>query len=136
MAVLFGNSLQRPRDTIIGPHGDLTLVVPDKGAVLTPGSPRLVSKASSKHLTFASAYFKARLGTDWPEGKDLIEMGSAELTIGGPGCDYSTLSIILHIFHALGRRVPKSVSTDALLNIAVATDYLQCHAAVEEYGLR
>lgn len=144
MAASVPSSLQSPQDVqlnIIDPDGDITLIIPvkrtdaEKQRSGTSVHPRQF-KVSSKHLTFASPYFKARLSANWPEGKDFTEKGSAEISIDGPGCDPETLSIILHIFHALGRHVPKQVTAERLLNIALATDYLQCHAAVEDYGRR
>lgn len=85
-------------------------------------------------MTIASRYFKARLGANWPEGRELAENGSTELLIDGPGCDARTLLTILLILHALSREVSNSVNPGRLWKIALATDYLQCHAAVEPYG--
>lgn len=132
---------------IIDPDGDVIIVLPDSSG---EGSPRKKQKlsdsetteravrfrASSKHLSLASGYFKARLGRRWHEGKELASTGSAEVLVDSPGCDSTTLEIIMDILHLRTRKVPKQIGFDILLNIALATDYLQCHEAVEPYGYR
>lgn len=76
------------------------------------------------------------LGPEWSEGKELASKGAVEISIDAPGCDFDTLVIIMNIFHVRGRQIPKVIESETLLNIALATDYLQCHEAVEDYGLR
>lgn len=129
---------------VIDPDGDIILVIPEtqpqnqdeaNQKVAKSGSPRQF-RVSSKHLTLASSYFKGRLKSNWPEGRELAEKGTAEISLDGPGCDPWALLLILHIFHARGRHVPETVSLKTLLKIALATDYLQCHESVENYGLR
>lgn len=130
------------------PNGDVTIVVPaqqakKQGALdrLFPppewkrsqqDTPEARFRVSSKHLTLTSAYFRGRLGPNWPEGKALTETGSIELILSD--CDPEALCIILSIIHGYSRQVPRSVSFDLLVKLALATIYLQCHGAVEWFG--
>lgn len=66
--------------------------------------------------------------------KEPASTGSAEILIDGPGCDFAAVEIILDIPHLRTRKVPKQIGFGTLLSIAMATDYLQCHDAVEPYG--
>lgn len=128
---------------LIDPDGDIILFIPDappegqprkKQKLSNPESPWRL-RVSSKHLALASAYFKKRLGPKWPEGKELASKGSVEIPMDAPGCDFDTLLIIMNIFHLRSRQIPENVKVETLLNLALATDYLQCHEAVEGYGI-
>jgi hypothetical protein len=130
---------------VIDPDGDVILVIPDSSG---EGPPRKKQKrtdseisrcldrfrVSSKHLILASDYFKARLGSQWHEGKELASTDLAEIPLDVPGCDSTSLKILMDIFHHRARQVPREIEFEVLLNIALATDYLQCHEAVERYG--
>jgi hypothetical protein len=126
------------------PDGDVVLVVsPPKGprAYNAEGNAALSNftvpqttrfRVSSRHLILASPYFQGRLGSQWPEGKELKSKGSVELEI--PDTDPETLLILLNIIHARTTRVPLLVTVNQLTELAIMTDYFQCHDAVGVYS--
>lgn len=75
---------------VIDADGDVILVVsplsdqgppPKKQKLADSNTPPEQDRfrVSSKQLALASGYFKARLGSQWPEGKELASTGLAEL---------------------------------------------------------
>ncbi|KAJ5124566.1 uncharacterized protein N7515_008391 [Penicillium bovifimosum] len=127
------SQIDTPTPYKIDPDGDIILHTPDylfidaaKGAV--PGNyARFL--VSSRHLALASPYFKAMLRDCWAEGSTLLERGSAEIPV--KECKPDTLLIVLNLIHGRHRRVPQKLSLQQLTDIAVATDFFQCHEAVE-----
>jgi hypothetical protein len=117
----------------VDPDGDIILFTPDtlfidvkKGAV--PGNyARFL--VSSRHLALASTYFKAMLRDCWAEGSTLSEKGSAEIPV--KECKPEILLIILNLIHGRLRQVPRQLSLQQFTDIAVTTDFFQCHEAIE-----
>lgn len=93
--------------------------------------PKTRFRVSSKQLMLASAYFEKMLTPRWREGQVLGADGSIEVNI--PETDPYALLIILDIIHCRGARVPRIVDFDKLIDLAVLTDYFQCHEALEPY---
>lgn len=89
-------------------------------------------KVSSKHLTLSSAYFKNRLSAQFPEGQGLAANGSTTLEISDTYPE--AFSVLMNIFHC-HKDVPRNVDLDMLTNLAVMTDYFQCHEALGPYPL-
>ncbi|KAJ5510928.1 hypothetical protein N7453_003031 [Penicillium expansum] len=99
--------------------------------LFTPGAPLIdISKGdvpgnyarfqvSSKHLTLASAYFRRMLKDCWIPIND---------------CEPNILLIILNLIHGRSRQVPWKLSLPELTDIAVATDFFQCHEAIEVFA--
>lgn len=92
---------------------------------------KLRIRVSSKVLMLASAYFRRMFSTQWREGQELNANGSVELEI--PDTDPKAFLIILNIIHLRRRCVPQSVDLDTLTELAVLTDYFQCHDALRPY---
>lgn len=88
-------------------------------------------RVSSKHLALVSAYFEKMFTPQWWEGQELSSNGSIELKI--PDTDPDAFLIILNIIHLRRRKIPSSVSLEMLTELAVLTDYFQCHEALEPY---
>ncbi|KAI0537125.1 hypothetical protein GGR58DRAFT_358550 [Xylaria digitata] len=89
-------------------------------------------KASSKHLTLASTYFKKMMAGPWREANEVHDDGL--LHWGFSGFDVSAVSIILSVMHGLNRRVPRTVDLGMLAQIARVVDYLSCHEVMELYA--
>ncbi|KAJ6178296.1 hypothetical protein N7519_008757 [Penicillium mononematosum] len=89
-------------------------------------------QVSSKHLTLASDYFKRMLKACWAEGVALSAYGSVEIPVND--CKPEILLIILNIIHGHSRQVPRKLSLPQLTDIAVATDFFQCHEALEVFA--
>ncbi|KAJ5831089.1 uncharacterized protein N7525_009342 [Penicillium rubens] len=89
-------------------------------------------QVSSKHLSLASDYFKRMLKACWAEGAALSTKGSAEIPVND--CKPEILLIILNIIHGRSRQVPRKLSLPQLTDIAVATDFFQCHEALEVFA--
>lgn len=88
-------------------------------------------RVSSKHLALASVYFEKMFTPQWREGQGLSTNGSMELKM--PDTDPDALLIILNIIHLRRRSVPSSMSLELLTELAVLTDYFQCHEALEPH---
>ncbi|KAJ5154030.1 uncharacterized protein N7500_009469 [Penicillium coprophilum] len=89
-------------------------------------------QVSSKHLALSSAYFKRMLKDRWAEGEALRTNGSAEIPVND--CKPDILLIILNLIHGQLRQVPLRLSLQQLSDIAVATDFFQCHEVVEVFA--
>ena len=78
-----------------------------------------------------SAYFEKMFTPRWREGQELGANGLMILDV--PDTDPSTFLIILNVIHCRGSRAPRSVDFNTLTELAVLTDYFQCHEALERY---
>ncbi|OQE20854.1 hypothetical protein PENFLA_c015G04403 [Penicillium flavigenum] len=123
----------------VDPDGDIILFTPatlETSLVdVTEGNvPREHTRfqVSSKHLTLASDYFKRMLKACWAEGVALSTNGSVEIPVND--CKPEILLIILNIIHGRSRQVPRKLSLPQLTDIAVATDFFQCHEALELFA--
>ncbi|KUM64207.1 hypothetical protein ACN42_g2867 [Penicillium freii] len=131
---LMANDMHPPHQ--VDPDGDIILFTPEaslidvsKGNV--PGNYARF-QVSSKHLTLASDYFKRMLKGCWAEGDALSTKGFAEIPVND--CRPDILLIMLNIIHGRSRRVPRKVSLPQLTDIAVTTDFFQCHEALEIFA--
>ncbi|CAI7636383.1 unnamed protein product [Penicillium glandicola] len=120
----------------VDPDGDIILFTPQtplidisKGNV--PGNYARF-QVSSKHLALASAYFQRMLRSCWTEGNSLSTKGSAEIPVND--CKPDILLIILNLIHGRLRQIPLKLSLPQLSDIAVATDFFQCHEVVEVFA--
>ncbi|BDD56733.1 hypothetical protein MAP00_002163 [Monascus purpureus] len=91
-------------------------------------------QVSSKHLSLASGYFKARLKPVWPEGQTLEANKYVELPLHG--CDPEALLILMQAIHARTRNVPGNVSLELLYELAKLADYFDCLEAVDFFASR
>jgi hypothetical protein len=72
------------------------------------------------------------LKTCWAEGDALSTKGSVEIPVND--CKPEILLIILNVIHGRSRQVPLELSLPQLTDIAVATDFFQCHEAIELFA--
>lgn len=86
---------------------------------------------SSKHLALASTYFKEMLLSP---GKEGVVLSSSTYTINAPECNVEPMLILMNIIHGRVRSVPRSVSLEMLVQIAVIVDYYDCHEVVELFA--
>jgi hypothetical protein len=124
--------------SIIDPDGDVLLIIPDKrdpppDTDESPTPARFL--VSSKHLTLASAFFKAQFSTNWRVGSELALNGSVKVHLSSTEHDSETMHILLHIIHGRQRQVPFEVTQDRLWKVALATDFFLCHEALQTWGL-
>ncbi|CAI6338348.1 unnamed protein product [Periconia digitata] len=87
---------------------------------------------SSRHLTFASGYFKSSLGrVGWMEGHPSEADGMYHLTT--TDWDPEALLIMLNILHLQNRKVPQTLSLEMIAKMAVLADYYRCGEAMETF---
>lgn len=79
----------------------------------------------------ASVYFQKMFSGQWREGQELNANESVELEM--PDTDPKAFLIILNIIHLRGSVVPQYVDLETLTELAVLTDYFQCHDALGPY---
>lgn len=89
-------------------------------------------RVSSKHLTLASGYFRARLEHNWSEGKILTSKGYIELPVSG--CDPEALLVLMKIIHCRTREVPEDIDVEMLYQLAKLVDYYDCLEATDFYA--
>ncbi|KAJ5472393.1 hypothetical protein N7530_006394, partial [Penicillium desertorum] len=123
----------------VDPDGDIILFTPATSEspsvdAIDGNVPRKHTRfqVSSKHLTLASDYFKRMLKACWAEGVALSTKGSVEIPVND--CKPEILLIILNIIHGRSQQVPRKLSLPQLTDIAVATDFFQCHEALEVFA--
>ncbi|QRD83301.1 hypothetical protein F9C07_2253580 [Aspergillus flavus] len=89
-------------------------------------------RASSKHLTLACPQFKRTLQHGFQEGNELKSKGYLRI----PVQDWPPLPflILTMIFHGRTRTVPRKVSLERLVEIAIIVDYYECYEAVEVFS--
>ncbi|KAJ4141788.1 hypothetical protein NW768_001006 [Fusarium equiseti] len=88
---------------------------------------------SSTHLTLSSPVFKAMLDGSFSESKrnedNLFELKTFEWNA-------EALVILLDIIHGHHRSLPKTVTLDTLIEVAMLCDYYQCEEIVEVFADR
>lgn len=89
-------------------------------------------RVSSKHLALASPYFKTMLKDCWVEGMTLSTEGSASIPV--KDCKPDVLLIVLNLIHGRLRQVPRKLGLQQVADIAVTTDFLQCHEVTEVFA--
>ncbi|KAI0413416.1 hypothetical protein F5X98DRAFT_285550 [Xylaria grammica] len=85
-------------------------------------------KASSKHLTLASAYFKIMMDGPWREATEFHDDGLRHWVV--EGFNLKAMTIVLSIIHGKDHAVPRRLSLDMLVEVARIVDYIKCHEVV------
>ncbi|KAJ5348096.1 uncharacterized protein N7506_001349 [Penicillium brevicompactum] len=117
--------------TVIDPEGDVLLSVPS--ALSTPDDESTSSfLVSSKHLKTASCFFNAMLSSRWDEGRSLAANGKVEIKL--KDTHPFALKIFLNVAHLKFRQLPKKLTWEQLLEVAVVTDYLHCHEVMGPFA--
>ncbi|KAJ5455743.1 uncharacterized protein N7458_004007 [Penicillium daleae] len=97
--------------SIVDPDGDVILILPNECGLSPNSSQRPAPtrfKASSKHLTLASAFFKAQFSSNWRKGRELGENGTVAVHISTADHDSWTMSILMNMIHGRQRHIPFS----------------------------
>ena len=89
-------------------------------------------RVSFKHLALASLYFKRNLNSGMSESQTLSAEGRVDLSM--KDADSDAMLIVMNIVHVRTRQVPRRVSFDMLMRIAILVDYLECHEAIEPFS--
>ena len=124
--------------TLKNPNASLGLSKDDKGnSDTSPSSPSatprpVTFRVSSQHLIQASSVFKAALTGSWKE-RSVSENGCREISAE----DWSTeaMRIVLSLIHNRTRDIPRTVSLDLLVKIAILVDYYELHEAVHFFAI-
>jgi hypothetical protein len=87
--------------------------------------PEIRLKVSSKHLTLASAVFKALLRGDFAESGVLDAKLPAEVRL--PDDEPPALLLLLYTIHGQPKKVPEKFSLNTLTHIAVLIDKYELH---------
>ncbi|KAM0376583.1 hypothetical protein ACHAPY_007128 [Fusarium culmorum] len=85
---------------------------------------------SGKHLELASPIFKAMLTGPFTEG---TTDSSGVRRITASDWDPQAFYIVLSIMHGYHRDVPRSISLDLLVKVAIVVNYYDCLESVEVY---
>ncbi|KXH69386.1 hypothetical protein CSAL01_07731 [Colletotrichum salicis] len=88
---------------------------------------------SSRHLTLSSHYFRAQLCGPWAEA--LVYSQDGRRHIRAHGWDADALLLLMQIFHAKTRDVPRFISLEQLAKIAILVDYYSCYNAVRFFSV-
>ena len=90
-------------------------------------------RLSSKHLILASPVLEKMYSGDWKEATERNEDGLLSWN-AGDYLDPKAFSIVMGVIHGRNRKVPRSIDLETLAKVAVVTDYLQCHEAMEIFS--
>ncbi|KAM7200741.1 hypothetical protein V8F33_003672 [Rhypophila sp. PSN 637] len=104
-----------PKTTVIAPDGDIILVV-GGGTKETPSRLRV----HSRFLAAASPVFTAMFSPNWAEGQGLSSVCPKEIEL--PEDSPKAMDTICCVLHHQNDRVPESMDSDDLFNIAVHAD--------------
>lgn len=120
----------------VDPDGDIILFTPESPLIdIRKGNVEgnyARFRVSSRHLTLAIPYFKGMLKDCWSAGHTLVTEGSVQIPVND--CEPDILLIVLNLIHGHLRRVPRKVSLQQLTDIAIATDFFQCHEIMEVFA--
>ena len=88
-------------------------------------------KVSSKHLTLTSPVFKALINSGMSESTRLSNTGTTDIQLPE---DYSQcMEVLLYIIHGKSRRLPKEMTPQLLMEIALMVDKYGLHEAVQPF---
>ena len=107
-------------------HDSEAVTATDKGQEI-----EVRMKLSSKHLALTSMHFKKILLSP---GKEGVVLSSSTYTINALECNVEPMLILMNIIHGRVRSVPRSISLEMLVQIAVIVDYYDCHEVVELFA--
>lgn len=74
------------------------------------------------------------LSSRWDEGRSLAANGKVEIKL--KDTHPFALKIILNVTHLKFRQLPKKLTWEQLLEVAVATDYLHCHEMMAPFATK
>ncbi|KAI1025193.1 hypothetical protein LB505_009464 [Fusarium chuoi] len=102
------------------------------GETCTPHLKKLELRmlVSGKHLELASPIFKTMVAGPFAEGKTDVS-GFRQITASD--WDPEAFKIILAIMHGYNRDVPKSLSLEMLVKVAMIVNYYDCLESIEPY---
>jgi hypothetical protein len=89
-------------------------------------------RVSSRHLILASPQAKRMLEGAWKEPSTLKLQGS--LALEEKDWDVEALLILMNILHCRNKSVPRKISLEMFVRVAVLVDYYECYEAVEIYS--
>lgn len=95
-------------------------------------APRLRLRVSSKHLSLACPHFARMFKSGLREGNELRNNGMVELEVDQPSG--TAVLLLMLVIHGRTRQVPRAVSKEMLIEIAVLVDYFECYKAVEVFS--
>ncbi|KAF7169069.1 hypothetical protein CNMCM5623_001901 [Aspergillus felis] len=84
---------------------------------------------SSKHLKLACPVYRRMFSEPWREARILA--AGKRFEIQSEFEDIEAMLILMNIIHGRGSKVPREVTLDKLVEIAVLVDYYECHEAVD-----
>lgn len=109
-------------------------MVDEQDTTSNPDEKYVRIRTSSKHLTFASPYFKRNLQSGMMESQTLLSQGHLEIHMEEQ--DPRAMLIVLNVIHGRTSQVPRVVDLTMLTKLAVMVDYLECHEVVELFSDR
>ncbi|KAJ5462470.1 hypothetical protein N7530_010675 [Penicillium desertorum] len=85
-------------------------------------------QVSAKHLMFSSCVFKSVLTSGWKESIEFQQKGSIELTAESWGIE--EFLIVLRAIHGKYYHIPRKLTLEMLVKVAVIADYYECKEAL------
>lgn len=89
-------------------------------------------RVSSKHLALACPHFARMFRSELREGTELRNNGRVELEVDQPSG--TAVLLLMLVIHGRTRQVPRQVSKEMLVEIAVLVDYYECYEVVEVFS--
>ncbi|KAL4985603.1 hypothetical protein BDW68DRAFT_179554 [Aspergillus falconensis] len=87
--------------------------------------------ASQKHLVGSSEYFANLFQAGLKEAQEYWKTGYVELSIRHPLAGGLAFLLLMMIIHHRTRQVPRAITQQLLLEVAILADYYKFHAAVD-----
>lgn len=88
-------------------------------------------RLSSKHLMFASQYFRKMMTSDWRETKP---KEGYSFVVTTEEWDQEALLILMNIIHGQTTEIPRAMSLEMLAKMSALVDYYMCHKAVHFFA--
>jgi len=99
---------------------DAGTIAPDDDVILVVGAPKSRFRVDSRCLSAASKVFKAMFRSKWSEGRDLSHSEPKDVAL--PEDDPFAFFVICCVVHHCNDKVPDSLASQQLLEVAIAAD--------------
>lgn len=106
----------------------ITDIAPNGDVIFAAGPSATQFRVDSGLLKSASPVFKAMFGPDSSEGRQLRETGRTQ--VADLYVDAAAMEIVFNAIHGRNNRVPESLASDNLLQVAVCTYKYECFTSL------
>ncbi|GFF59810.1 hypothetical protein IFM51744_10056 [Aspergillus udagawae] len=104
----------------------------ERGEVPSNHDRRVRIRVSAKHLTLASPVWKRMFTGPWKESQKLAAGKRVEIVVEkSQEIEVDAMLTLMNVIHGRGRNIPRKVTLNALLEIAVLVDQYECYEVVD-----